>query len=106
MKADANHRGDRSDGCRHHNGQGPGQLRPRQLRTPMTTIPYPTPGAALATDYFHIRDQFTGEEWDRFIAPRRFVDEEVLRVINAYWEAAELPWPLMRRLAELGLFEP
>jgi glutaryl-CoA dehydrogenase len=71
----------------------------------MTTIPYPAPGAALATDYFHIRDQFTQDEWDRFIATRRFVDEEVLPVINDYWEAAELPWPLMRRLAELGLFE-
>ena len=23
--------------------------------------------------------------------------------INQYWEAAELPWPLMRRLPELGL---
>jgi glutaryl-CoA dehydrogenase len=72
----------------------------------MTTIPYPMPGAALATDYFHIRDQFTEKEWDRFIATRRFVDEEVLPVINDYWEAAELPWPLMRRLAQLGLFEP
>jgi glutaryl-CoA dehydrogenase len=27
----------------------------------------------------------------------------VLPVINDYWEAAELPWPLMRRLAELEL---
>ena len=69
----------------------------------MTTIPF---GGALATDYFHVRDQFTDEEWDRFLATRRFVDEEVLPVINEYWEAAELPWPLMRRLAELGLFEP
>ena len=69
----------------------------------MTTIPY---RRALATDYFHVRDQFTDEEWDRFLATRRFVDEEVLPVINDYWEAAELPWPLMRRLAELGLFEP
>ena len=31
------------------------------------------------------------------IATRRFVDREV------YWEAAQLPWPLMRRLPELGL---
>jgi glutaryl-CoA dehydrogenase len=28
----------------------------------------------------------------------------VLPAINEYWEAAELPWPLMRRLAELGLY--
>ena len=27
----------------------------------------------------------------------------MLPVINDYWEAAELPWPLLRRLAELGL---
>ena len=28
---------------------------------------------------------------------RRFVDDEVLPAINDYCEAAELPWPLMRR---------
>jgi len=69
----------------------------------MTTIPT---GGALATDYFLLRDQFSDEEWERFRAPRRFVDEEVLPTINEYWEAAELPWPLFRRLAELELFEP
>ena len=66
-------------------------------------IPYQHLGEALATDYFHIREQFTEEHWDRFIQTRRFVDEEVLPVINEYWESAELPWPLMRRLPELGL---
>ena len=25
-------------------------------------------------------------------------------MINDYWERAELPWPLMRRLADLGLY--
>jgi glutaryl-CoA dehydrogenase len=24
-------------------------------------------------------------------------------VINDYWERAEMPWPLFRRLAELGV---
>ena len=57
----------------------------------------------LATDYFEVRDQFTDEQWEHFIAMRRFVDQEVLPSINAYWEAAELPWPLMRRLADLGV---
>src|SRR3954451_24932745 len=61
---------------------------------------------ALATDYFNLRDQFTATDFDRFLATRRFVDDEVLPVINDYWEAAELPWPLFRRLAELGLLEP
>jgi glutaryl-CoA dehydrogenase len=66
-------------------------------------MPYEHLGEALATDYFFVRDSFTDEQWDRFIATRRFVDEEVLPAINAYWEAAELPWPLIRRLAELGI---
>ncbi len=66
-------------------------------------LPYAHLGDALATDYFHVRDQFTDEQWEHFISTRRFVDREVLPEINRYWEAAELPWPLMHRLAELGL---
>jgi len=66
-------------------------------------MPYTHLGEALATDYFFVREQFTDEQWDRFIATRRFVDHEVLPAINEYWEAAELPWPLMRRLPELGI---
>ncbi len=68
-----------------------------------TALPYAHLGDALATDYFHVREQFTDEQWEHFIATRRFVDHEVLPAINQYWEAAELPWPLMRRLPELGL---
>jgi glutaryl-CoA dehydrogenase len=67
------------------------------------SVPYQHLGEALATDYFRIRAQFTDEQWARFIDTRRFVDQEVLPVINDYWESAELPWPLMRRLPELGL---
>jgi glutaryl-CoA dehydrogenase len=70
----------------------------------MTALPYAHLGDALATDYFHVRDQFTDEEWEHFLATRRFVDTEVLPVINDYWEAAEPPWPLMRRVAALGLY--
>jgi glutaryl-CoA dehydrogenase len=66
-------------------------------------MPYEHLGEALATDYFFVRDTFNDEQWERFLATRRFVDEEVLPVINDYWEAAELPWPLMRRLPELGV---
>jgi glutaryl-CoA dehydrogenase len=69
-----------------------------------TTMPYTHLGDALATDYFHVRDQFSDEQWEHFIATRRFVDREVLPAINEYWEAAELPWPLLRRLADLGLY--
>jgi glutaryl-CoA dehydrogenase len=58
---------------------------------------------ALATDYLLVREQLTDEQWEHFLRARRFVDEEVLPVINDYWESAELPWPLIVRLAQLGL---
>lgn len=71
----------------------------------MTTsaMPYAHLGEALATDYFVVRDQFSESEWERFISTRRFVDQQVLPVINDYWERAEFPWPLVPKLAELGI---
>jgi glutaryl-CoA dehydrogenase len=61
-------------------------------------MPYEHLGHALATDYFLVRETFTDGQWERFLATCRFVDDEVLPVINDYWERAELPW----RLAELA----
>jgi glutaryl-CoA dehydrogenase len=60
-------------------------------------------GESLGTDFFSVREQFTDEQWSRFIAVRRFVDEEVVPVIGSYWERAEICWPLIRRLPELGV---
>lgn len=54
-------------------------------------MPYKHLGEALPTDYFLVRDQFGDAEWERFIATRRFVDQEVLPVINDFWERAEFP---------------
>jgi glutaryl-CoA dehydrogenase len=56
------------------------------------SLPYAHLGEALATDYFQVREQFTDEQWEHFMTTRRFVDEEVLPAINAYWEGEELPW--------------
>jgi len=70
---------------------------------PTSAMPYTNLGAALATDYFLVREQFTDEQWDSFLRTRRFVDEEVLPVINDYWERAEFPRPLVQRLAELNI---
>jgi glutaryl-CoA dehydrogenase len=67
------------------------------------TVPGAPLGEALATDYFFVREQLSAEQWEHFIRTRRFVDHEVLPAINGYWERAELPWPLIARLAELGL---
>ena len=62
-------------------------------------------GTALVTDHFLVREQFDDADWEPFMRARRFVDEEVLPVINDYWERAEFPWPLARRLAELELLD-
>ena len=60
-------------------------------------------GEALGTDFFSVREQFTAEQWDRFIAVRKFVDDEVLPDVGENWEKAELPWHLIRRLPELKI---
>jgi glutaryl-CoA dehydrogenase len=60
-------------------------------------------GESLGTDFFSVREQFTDEQWSRFAAVRRFVDDEVVPVIGPYWERAEICWPLVRRLPELGI---
>jgi glutaryl-CoA dehydrogenase len=60
-------------------------------------------GKALGTDYFHIRDELSAEEVEYLERARGFVEHEVLPVIGGYWERAELPWQLIRRLGELGL---
>ena len=60
-------------------------------------------GRSLGTDYFRIADQLTAEELDYLRRTRDFVDDEVLPVINGYWERAEFPWPLIEKLAKLGI---
>ncbi len=60
-------------------------------------------GQALGTDFFSVREQFTTEQWSRFTTVRRFVDTEVIPAAAGYWERAEIPWALIRRLPELGI---
>jgi glutaryl-CoA dehydrogenase len=60
-------------------------------------------GKALGTDYFLIRPELTDEERGYLDRARGFVEDEVLPAINAYWEAAEFPVDLARRMGALGL---
>src|SRR5215831_18649030 len=60
-------------------------------------------GRSLSTDYFLIADQLVREELGYLRRTRDFVDNEVLPVINGYWERAEFPWPLVEKLAKLGV---
>jgi len=60
-------------------------------------------GRSRGTDFFRIADQLTPEELDYWNRTRRFVDDEVLPVINDYWERAEFPRPLIEKLGALGI---
>src|SRR6476661_1278437 len=66
-------------------------------------LQYANIGRSLGTDYFHIADQLTDAELDYWRRTRDFVDDEVLPVINGYWENAELPLSLFQRMGELGI---
>lgn len=60
-------------------------------------------GKSLGTDYFLLEDSLTPEEKDYLGRARRYVQDEVLPVINGFWERAEVPLELGRRAGELGL---
>jgi glutaryl-CoA dehydrogenase len=67
------------------------------------TAMYENIGRSLGTDYFHIADQLTDAERDYWRRTRDFVDDEILPVIGDYWERAEIPWPLIKKMAALGI---
>jgi glutaryl-CoA dehydrogenase len=64
---------------------------------------YETIGRSRGTDFFRIADQLSDEERAYWRRTRDFVDDEVLPVINDYWERAEFPYPLIEKLAKLGI---
>src|ERR1700733_11929668 len=76
------------------------------MEDPMVTAPpdlFQDLGHSLATDYFFLREQLSDSQLELLRRVRVFVDDEVLPVIGGYWERAEMPWPLIRRLGELGI---
>ena len=60
-------------------------------------------GRARGTDYFLIAEQLTESELDYLTRTQQFVDNDVLPVINDYWERAEFPFQLVDKLAKLDL---
>ena len=64
---------------------------------------YETIGRSRGTDFFRIAEQLTAEERGYWRTTRDFVDDEVLPVINDYWERAEFPRPLVEKLGKLGI---
>ncbi len=43
------------------------------------------------------------QQEDYLVRTRQFVDNEVLPNVNEYWERAEFPWPLVEKLAGIGI---
>jgi glutaryl-CoA dehydrogenase len=60
-------------------------------------------GRARGTDYYLIREQLTEIELDYLDRTRQFVDNDVLPVIGGYWEKHEVPFPLIKKMATLGI---
>lgn len=56
-----------------------------------------------AADLFHLNDLLPTETQDVRERVRRFVSAEVLPSINEYWERAEMPLSMVRRLAGLNI---
>jgi glutaryl-CoA dehydrogenase len=60
-------------------------------------------GRSLSTDYFGLRDELSPADLELLLKARAFVDDEVLPVIGEFWERAEFPRDLVKRMGELGL---
>ena len=60
-------------------------------------------GRSLSTDYFGLKDELSPMDLELLLRARAFVDDEVLPVIGDYWERADFPRHLVRRMGELGL---
>ena len=90
-------------GERPRRGQGPGELRP--CLSAMTT-PCPTPTSARRSPPTTSASASSSPTSSGSTSSPRAASStrRSCPAINDYWEAAELPWPLMRRLADLGLY--
>ena len=58
---------------------------------------------ALDTDYYALSEELTDAERAMWRVTRDFVDTEVLPVINDYWERAEYPADLVKKLGALDV---
>src|SRR6266496_5266479 len=60
-------------------------------------------GQSLGTDFYLIDELLTEEERRVRDTVRAFCDQEVIPIINDYWERAEFPFELIPKLAALNI---
>ena len=58
---------------------------------------------SLGTDYYLLEEMLSDEERAIRDNVRAFADQEVIPVINDYWEKAEFPFEIIPKLAELNV---
>src|SRR3954454_25332789 len=68
-----------------------------------STAEPPVLGGPDYTDYYRLDSLLTDEQRGLRQRVRAFMDEEVIPVINPYWERAEFPHELAPKLAPLGI---
>jgi glutaryl-CoA dehydrogenase len=61
------------------------------------------PMPSLGTDFYHMNELLTAEERAIRDKVRAFSDQEVIPIINDYWERAEFPFELIPKLATLNI---
>jgi len=59
--------------------------------------------AITAFDYYKFDERLTDKQRATRDKVRAFVQEEVLPNINPYWEKAEFPWEIARKIVDLGI---
>jgi glutaryl-CoA dehydrogenase len=71
---------------------------------PTTAVPgQPNRHTRRSADFLLLDEDLSAKELALRDRVRRFVDDEVLPIINDYWERAEFPWELVPKLADLGV---
>ncbi|MFJ3407951.1 acyl-CoA dehydrogenase family protein [Promicromonospora sp. NPDC090134] len=70
-------------------------------QTPGVTAPAYDVSQPLDIDFAGVFADITAEERAQQLAVRQFVQDEVLPVIDGYWERYEVPMDLVKRMAEL-----
>jgi len=60
-------------------------------------------GRARGTDYFLMKEQLTPEEAKILKDVREFGEEQVLPIVNSYWERGEFPFELVPKIAAMNI---
>jgi glutaryl-CoA dehydrogenase len=63
-------------------------------------VELPVLGGPEHTDYYLLHEELTDEQRGLCQRVRRFMDQEVIPIINPYWERAEFPHELIPTMAE------